>query len=174
LQCPAITIASWLGAKRATPSTPTLSFLKRKKYLVNIFVAVSAFAGGAIYGFREGMNNYYHLDAMPEAAIGTIYYKQLGEGDFKKAQGYYDMQVDREIDGYIWYQENGNPVLSNIFLREHINGMEEYLAKLIKFRKQVPAADIGRFLEGDAKTDYVSRAGKRDALLSSQNFDAKP
>jgi hypothetical protein len=145
-----------------------------RKRLVNIFIAVVAFASGTIYGFREGMYNYYHLEVMPRAVIGAIYHKQLEQGDFERAQGYYDILVDEAMDSYIWYEENGNTVLSSIFLHEFINSREEYLAKLVEFRKRVLATDMSHFLEVEAKTDYVSRAVKRKALMPSKDNDAKP
>jgi hypothetical protein len=143
-------------------------------YLTNSVIAIFAFACGTIYGFREGINNYYNLNSLPEAVIGVAYFKQLENGDFKRAQGFYELKVDVALDSYIWYEENGNSLLSNIFLPELITGREESLKKLVEFRKNVPENDFSKFLEGEVKEKYLSMASKRNALIVSKGDAAKP
>ena len=145
-----------------------------KKYIIVFLAVIASFAGGSMYGFQEGINNYRHLEILPVAVIGTVYHKQLEAGDVERAQGYYNMQVDQAVDGYFWYEESGNSLLSGIFLLEHLESRESYLARLIEFRKQVPASDIRKFLKGELKNNYISDIEKRKSLLSSKAPNVLP
>ena len=127
-----------------------------------------------MYGFREGINNYYNLEALPVAVIGTTYYKQLEAGDTERAKGFYNLQVDFAIDGYIWYDEHGNSWLSNIFLQEHLNSKEDYIQRLVNFRTKVPSGDVRERLEGEIKENYILKADKRNALLSHKAIKSQP
>jgi hypothetical protein len=143
-------------------------------YLINLVIAIFAFVCGTIYGFREGITNYYSLNSLTEAVIGVEYFKQLENGDFKRAQGFYELKVDWALDSYIWYEENGNSLLSNIFLPELITDREKCLKKLVEFRKSFPERDISKLLDGEVKEKYLSMASQRKSLLVSKIDAAKP
>lgn len=138
-----------------------------------VLVAVS-FIGGTFFGFWGGINNYYRLDSLARAVIDTRMYKNLEEGELENPKGLYSWNIDQAIDNYIWYEENSMPILPNIYLAELVESKDDYVGRLVVFRREIPSKDVRHFLEGDVKEFYIETANQRDEFISKYRAKTGP
>jgi len=82
-----------------------------KIILITFTLIIASFIGGSMYGFNQGVSNYYRLDSIPAAVIYSKQYNQLNNGKTSLVQGFQSLQIDTAIDNYIWYKSNGNTLL---------------------------------------------------------------
>ena len=131
----------------------------------------ASFVGGLFLGFWEGINQYYRLESLPSAVIDTGMYRQLSEGKLENPKSFYQLKIDQAIDNYIWLENNSILILPFVFLKEHIEDKEDYIDRLVVFRRQFPNDDISHLLEGEAKDIYVSSLAKRNEFISTHRVE---
>lgn len=138
-----------------------------------VLVAVS-FIGGTFFGFWGGINNYYRLDSLAGAVIDTAMYKNLEEGKLESPKGLYSMNIDQAIDNYIWYEENSMPILPSVYLADFVESKDDYIGRLVIFRREIPSKDVRHLLEGDVKESYIEAANQRDEFISEYRAKSGP
>ncbi len=135
---------------------------------------VASFIGGTFFGFWQGINNYYRLESLPLAVLDTGMYKQIDKGKLEHVKSHYQFNIGQAIDNYIWYEENSMPVLPSVFLKEHLEEKEDYINRLVTFRRENPDEDIRHLLEGEDREFYVNNLNKRSAFISGHRAKPSP
>ncbi len=137
-----------------------------KTFVITFMLIVASFIGGSMYGFNQGISNYYRLDSIPVAVIYSKQYNQLNNGQASLVQGFQSLQIDTAIDNYIWYKINGNTLLSNYYLSDHTENIDSYINDLIVFRKSTPSEDVSNLLDGENKTNYLKKQKIRNDFIN--------
>ena len=131
--------------------------MKRTPILFFVVVAIISFAGGSLWGFSRGAEDFGNLTLIPNAALATSLYSELEEKDAVRNQWWAEVQVDIAVDGYMEYSEDGNELYSRIFFPELLESKESYMDKLIEFRKQKPPSlQSLKSLPGMLKSELIS------------------
>jgi len=140
-----------------------------KRLVSYLFISLLFFFLGSVYGFRSGMENYYHLNKLPTALIDSGFYKKIGVGDTETYKAWINDNVDLAFDSYQWYEAHGSRFFSNILLNDYVDSRESYLIRLIDFRKAVPASkNISSMLSEESRVFYLDSVKKRNSFLLSR------
>lgn len=137
-----------------------------KTYIIAFLLVVSSFIGGSMYGFNQGVNNYYRIESIPTAVLHLSQYKNLENNKVSHVQNYQSLHIDMAIDNYLWYKNDGNHLLSNYYLAEHVSNIDDYIDTLISFRKVVPSDDISNLLDGEDKKEYLQKLKTRNDFIN--------
>ena len=142
-----------------------------KKHLFGyLTVALISAALGVAYGFNSGVENFYHLEMLPATLVTSSNYRNIAKGDDSEYSEWVRYDSETALDSYLWYEENGNDILSNLFLRDHVNSREKYVEMLIDHIKLAPAPlDLSGVLDDpEAKEHYIDTIVKRNEFLLSR------
>ncbi|MFT7561879.1 MAG: hypothetical protein ACI93R_003811 [Flavobacteriales bacterium] len=142
-----------------------------KKHILgySVIVFISA-ALGIGYGFNSGIENYYHLERLPATLVVSSNYRHVANGDSTAHLEWIRGDTETALDSYLWYEENGNRFLSNIFLEEYLDSREKYVNELIEYVKLTPAPrNLSEILHDDeARERYMDGVKKRNTFLLSR------
>ncbi len=115
------------------------------KFISAAVIAVLFFTMGATFGFNKVLNEFYHLESIILGRIATDYAKKLDspeEKELNDVRWYIEDKIDRGLDGYLWYREEGNTVFSKTFLKEHYKQYRDSAKVLAIYRKKYPEKDV--------------------------------
>ena len=156
--------------------------MKKITYIsLSIILILVAFSGGVYYGFRAGVDNYYHLDKVLATNIDVLRAKDLkggSEKELKHIYWEYEMSISQAIDSYNWYQDSGGHLFSKVFLSSHLKHLEKSIKNIARYRSQNPVEPETELLfcrlpESDAdKESCLKVLKKRQALVGKYSEKA--
>ncbi|MBV1909328.1 MAG: hypothetical protein KUG78_08395 [Kangiellaceae bacterium] len=143
------------------------------KLVIGVVALVSVFCIGVSYGFKHGAENRANLESVVLGAVLTAQVNRLQSGtedDVRNVEGLMNFYIDFGIDGFNWYQTDGNQFLSNMFLEEHVNLIEKSIITISKFRTENPDKSnpelVANLYEAEEKKLYLETLEARKQTIA--------
>lgn len=137
-------------------------------YLLVLSIGLVAGTG---YGFKQGMENFYALESVLVGYMSTGQASRLHNPtneNIDLVQDYFDFLIDNGLASYIRYEEQGNHILSNIFLKEHLGYINKSLTGMSDYRKSHPMKNLQDVFDNpEDKEEYLVLFEKQSALINS-------
>ena len=113
---------------------------------------------------------------MESVVLGAVLTAQVNrlqsgtEDDVRNVEGLMNFYIDFGIDGFNWYQTDGNQFLSNMFLEEHVNLIEKSIITISKFRTENPDKSnpelVANLYEAEEKKLYLETLEARKQTIA--------
>ena len=106
--------------------------------VVAIIFSVIGFAGGTYYGFKEGINNLALLSQIHKSVVSRYQLEWIEKDGIEIVADSMELDIDMGLHRYFMYQDSGNKILSDFFMPEMTENLDEYIDRIAEYRKDHP------------------------------------